>query len=41
VDGQLGLGAGVAEALAPTAIDGNTIGGGEGEKGTEGKEGKE
>ena len=41
VDGRLGLGAGVAEALTPTAIDGIVIGGGEGEDRTEGKEGKE
>jgi alpha-tubulin suppressor-like RCC1 family protein len=36
VDGQLGLGAGVEEALTPTAIDGITMG--EGEEETEGKE---
>ena len=34
--GGLGLGAGVAEALTPTAIDGITMG--EGEEGKEGKE---
>ena len=34
--GGLGLGAGVPEALTPTAIDGITIG-----EGDEGKEGKE
>ena len=37
VDGRLGLGVGVAEALAPTAIDGITVRG----EGGEGKEGKE
>ena len=37
--GSLGLGAGVEEALAPTAIDGITMG--EGEEENEGKEGKE
>ena len=37
VDGRLGLGAGVEEALIPTVIDGITIGKG----GGEGKEGKE
>jgi hypothetical protein len=36
VDGRLGLGAAVIEALTPTAIDGTTIG--EGEEGKEGKE---
>ena len=36
VDGRLGLGAGVAEALTPTAIDGITMG-----EGQEEKEGKE
>ena len=36
-EGRLGLGAGVTEALTPTAIDGITTGGG----GGEGKEGKE
>jgi alpha-tubulin suppressor-like RCC1 family protein len=41
VDGRLGLGAGVEEALTPTAIDGIVIGGGEGEEGTDGKEGKD
>ena len=35
-DGSLGLGAGVTEALTPTAIDGINIG-----EGDEGKEGKE
>jgi hypothetical protein len=40
VEGMLGLGAGVAEALTPTAIDGIVIGR-EGAKGVEGKEGKE
>ena len=40
VDGRLGLGAGVEEALTPTAIDGITMGG-EGGEGKEGKEGKE
>jgi alpha-tubulin suppressor-like RCC1 family protein len=43
--GRLGLGAGVVEALTPTAIDGITIGeedeDKEGEEGKEGKEGKE
>ena len=37
--GQLGLGAGVEEALTPTAIDGIAMG--EGGEGKEGKEGKE
>jgi alpha-tubulin suppressor-like RCC1 family protein len=37
VDGRLGLGAGVVEALTPTAIDGIVIG----KKREEGKEGKE
>jgi alpha-tubulin suppressor-like RCC1 family protein len=37
--GRLGLGAGVGEALTPTAIDGITMG--EGGEETEGKEGKE
>ena len=37
--GGLGLGAGVDEALTPTAIDGITVG--EGGEETEGKEGKE
>jgi hypothetical protein len=37
VDGRLGLGAGVEEALTPTAIDGIVIG----REGEEGKEGKE
>ena len=36
VDGRLGLGAAVIEALTPTAINGITIG--EGEEGKEGKE---
>ena len=36
VDGRLGLGAGVAEALIPTVIDGITM-----NRGEEGKEGKE
>jgi alpha-tubulin suppressor-like RCC1 family protein len=36
---RLGLGAGVVEALTPTAIDGITMG--EGEEGKEGREGKE
>ena len=36
VDGRLGLGAGVEEALTSTAIDGITMG--EGEEGKEGKE---
>jgi alpha-tubulin suppressor-like RCC1 family protein len=40
VDGRLGLGAGVGEALTPTAIDGIVIGR-EGEEGKERKEGKE
>jgi alpha-tubulin suppressor-like RCC1 family protein len=40
VKGQLGLGAGVGEALTPTAIDGIVIGR-EGAEGVEGKEGKE
>jgi alpha-tubulin suppressor-like RCC1 family protein len=40
VDGRLGLGVGVAEALTPTAIDGIVIGR-EGEEGAEGKEGKD
>jgi alpha-tubulin suppressor-like RCC1 family protein len=40
VKGQLGLGAGVAVALTPTAIDGIVIGR-EGAEGVEGKEGKE
>jgi alpha-tubulin suppressor-like RCC1 family protein len=40
VDGRLGLGAGVEEALTPTAIDGITVVG-EREEGEEGKEGKE
>jgi alpha-tubulin suppressor-like RCC1 family protein len=44
-NGRLGLGAGVTEALIPTAIDGITVGeedeGKEGEEGKEGKEGKE
>ena len=31
VDGRLGLGVGVEEALTPTAIDGITVGGGGGE----------
>ena len=39
VDGQLGLGAGVEEALTPTAVDGITTG--EEGEGKEGKEGKE
>jgi hypothetical protein len=38
-NGRLGLGAGVEEALTPTAIDGITMG--EGGEETEGKEGKE
>jgi alpha-tubulin suppressor-like RCC1 family protein len=37
VDGRLGLGAGVEEALTPTAIDG-IVSGREGEEGKEGKE---
>ena len=40
VDGRLGLGVGVAEALTPTAIDVIVIGR-EGAEGVEGKEGKE
>ena len=36
VDGRLGLGAGVEDALTPTAIDGIALG-----EGSEGKEGKE
>jgi hypothetical protein len=36
MDGRLGLGDGVEEALTPTVIDGIVIG-----KGGEGKEGKE
>jgi alpha-tubulin suppressor-like RCC1 family protein len=40
MDGRLGLGAAVGEALTPTAIDGITMGG-EGEDGEEEKEGKE
>ena len=36
LDGRLGLGAAVIEALTPTAINGITIG--EGEEGKEGKE---
>ena len=40
VDGRLGLGAGVEEALIPTLVDGIVIGR-EGEEGKEGKEGKE
>ena len=36
IHGRLGLGAGVREALTPTAIDGITMG-----EGGEGKEGKE
>ena len=40
--GRLGLGAGVEEALTPTAIDGITMGeGDEGKEEKEGKEGKE
>jgi alpha-tubulin suppressor-like RCC1 family protein len=38
VDGRLGLGAGVEEALTPTVIDGITIGEGWGGEGKEGKE---
>jgi alpha-tubulin suppressor-like RCC1 family protein len=41
VDGRLGLGAEAQEALTPTAIDGVTMGEGEGEEGAGGKEEKE